>query len=223
MPAGRQRGQRALCHRNRHLRWGILRAAHPGVTASMPNSCPPADGAPHAVAPIQPGASHTRRLRTLRIREVPIRDGDSGDQRPRTLYKWEGDGEGKDAAAGGAVDVRAVGEFRSPVPLGERKKAAGEVEGMRDFALLRQPRLSVMPVPTKVWDWLCDAGGDFVQDGEAEEGEEVFSIRDAAANNLKRLAEEFDPEWAMQHIIPQVSTVLSKRTPYYAIEYAKVY
>ncbi|GJN12897.1 hypothetical protein PR202_ga31220 [Eleusine coracana subsp. coracana] len=32
----------------------------------------------------------------------------------------------------------------------------------------------------------------------------VFSIRDAAANNLKRLAEEFGPEWAMQHIIPQI-------------------
>lgn len=33
---------------------------------------------------------------------------------------------------------------------------------------------------------------------------QVYSIRDAAANNLKRLAEEFGPEWAMQHIIPQV-------------------
>ncbi|KAH0678135.1 hypothetical protein KY284_019220 [Solanum tuberosum] len=31
----------------------------------------------------------------------------------------------------------------------------------------------------------------------------VYSIRDAAANNLKRLAEEFGPEWAIQHIIPQ--------------------
>lgn len=30
------------------------------------------------------------------------------------------------------------------------------------------------------------------------------SIREAAANNLKRLAEEFGPERAMQHIIPQV-------------------
>ncbi|KAM0821338.1 hypothetical protein ACQ4PT_072307 [Festuca glaucescens] len=34
--------------------------------------------------------------------------------------------------------------------------------------------------------------------------DKVFSIREAAANNLKRLAEEFGPEWAMQHIIPQV-------------------
>ncbi|CAL4943657.1 unnamed protein product [Urochloa decumbens] len=87
----------------------------------------------------------------------------------RTWYEGEGDGKGKEATAGGAVDVRAVGEFRNPVPLGEIKKAAGEVEGMREFALLRQPRLSVMPVPAKVWDWICDAGGKFVQDGEAEE------------------------------------------------------
>ncbi|KAL5070652.1 hypothetical protein RYX36_021539 [Vicia faba] len=34
--------------------------------------------------------------------------------------------------------------------------------------------------------------------------DKVHSIREAAANNLKRLAEEFGPEWAMQHIIPQV-------------------
>jgi hypothetical protein len=33
---------------------------------------------------------------------------------------------------------------------------------------------------------------------------QVYSIREAAANNLKRLAEEFGPEWALQHIIPQV-------------------
>ena len=36
---------------------------------------------------------------------------------------------------------------------------------------------------------------------------QVYSIRDAAANNLKRPAEEFGPEWAMQHIIPQVGVV----------------
>ncbi|KAL6637590.1 hypothetical protein ACP70R_025162 [Stipagrostis hirtigluma subsp. patula] len=82
---------------------------------------------------------------------------------------YEGEGEGK--VAEGAVDVRAVGEFRNPVALGEIKKAADEVEGMRDFALLRQPRLSVMPVPAKVWDWICEAGGGFVQDGEVEEEE----------------------------------------------------
>ncbi|CAL5442214.1 unnamed protein product [Camellia sinensis] len=38
--------------------------------------------------------------------------------------------------------------------------------------------------------------------------DKVYSIRDAAANNVKRLAEEFGPEWAMQHIIPQVLTWL---------------
>lgn len=37
---------------------------------------------------------------------------------------------------------------------------------------------------------------------------QVNSIRDAAANNVKRLAEEFGPEWAMQHIIPQVLILL---------------
>jgi predicted RNA-binding protein with PUA-like domain len=85
---------------------------------------------------------------------------------------YEGDGEGKEAAAGGAVDVRAVGEFRNPVPLGDIKKAAGEVEEMKGFALLRQARLSVMPVPARIWDWICDAGGGFVQDGEVEDEEE---------------------------------------------------
>ncbi|KAB1215941.1 Serine/threonine-protein phosphatase 2A 65 kDa regulatory subunit A gamma isoform [Morella rubra] len=37
----------------------------------------------------------------------------------------------------------------------------------------------------------------------------VYSIRDAAANNVKRLAEEFGPEWAMQHIIPQVLDMIN--------------
>jgi hypothetical protein len=32
---------------------------------------------------------------------------------------------------------------------------------------------------------------------------------DAATNNLKHLAEEFGPEWAMQHIIPQVCSIYS--------------
>ncbi|XP_025808952.1 serine/threonine-protein phosphatase 2A 65 kDa regulatory subunit A beta isoform-like isoform X3 [Panicum hallii] len=41
-------------------------------------------------------------------------------------------------------------------------------------------------------------------DPQSPRAKQVFSIRDAAANNLKRLAEEFGPEWAMQHIIPQV-------------------
>jgi len=43
--------------------------------------------------------------------------------------------------------------------------------------------------------------------------DKVYSIRDAAANNLKRLAEEFGPEWAMQHIIPQVLDMITN--PHY--------
>ncbi|CAM0875489.1 unnamed protein product [Alopecurus aequalis] len=79
------------------------------------------------------------------------------------------EGEEGEVTAGGAVDVRAVGEFQKPVGLGEIKKAAAEVEGMKDFALIRQARLSVMPVPAKIWDWICEMGGGFVQDGEVEE------------------------------------------------------
>ena len=40
---------------------------------------------------------------------------------------------------------------------------------------------------------------------------QVFSIREAAVNNVKRLAEEFGPEWAMQHIVPQVFTIITYR------------
>ncbi|XWS64329.1 hypothetical protein CRYUN_Cryun06bG0177100 [Craigia yunnanensis] len=40
--------------------------------------------------------------------------------------------------------------------------------------------------------------------------DKVYSIRDAAAYNLKRLAEEFGPDWAMQHIIPQVCLITLK-------------
>ncbi|KAI6674191.1 hypothetical protein NL676_002097 [Syzygium grande] len=37
----------------------------------------------------------------------------------------------------------------------------------------------------------------------------VYSIRDAAANNVRRLAEEFGPEWAMEHIVPQALDMIS--------------
>ncbi|CAL9214827.1 unnamed protein product [Arabidopsis halleri] len=43
--------------------------------------------------------------------------------------------------------------------------------------------------------------------------DKVHSIREAAANNLKRLAEEFGPEWAMQHIVPQVLEMINN--PHY--------
>ncbi|KAL5217670.1 hypothetical protein ABZP36_018354 [Zizania latifolia] len=87
--------------------------------------------------------------------------------------------KGADGGGGGdAVDVRAVREFERPVPLGDIKKAAGgEVEGMREFTLLRQPRLSVMPVPAKVWDWICEMGGGFVQDGEEKINADATKVK----------------------------------------------
>ncbi|KAJ0903650.1 putative armadillo-like helical protein [Helianthus annuus] len=42
---------------------------------------------------------------------------------------------------------------------------------------------------------------------------QVYSIRDAAENNLKRLSEEFGPDWAMQHIVPQVLDMI--KNPHY--------
>ncbi|CAN7033171.1 unnamed protein product [Brassica rapa subsp. trilocularis] len=41
----------------------------------------------------------------------------------------------------------------------------------------------------------------------------VYSIREAAANNLKRFAEEFGSEWAMQHLVPQVLDMVTN--PHY--------
>ncbi|KAJ1385294.1 HEAT, type 2 [Sesbania bispinosa] len=50
---------------------------------------------------------------------------------------------------------------------------------------------------------------------------QVHSIREAAANNLKRLAEEFGPEWAMQHIIPQILEMISN--PHYLYRMTVLY
>jgi hypothetical protein len=33
---------------------------------------------------------------------------------------------------------------------------------------------------------------------------QVFCIREAATQNLQKLAAEFGPEWAKEHIVPQV-------------------
>ncbi|XP_020570860.1 thymocyte nuclear protein 1 [Phalaenopsis equestris] len=69
----------------------------------------------------------------------------------------------------GAVNVRTVSEMRRAVDLREIKAATGE---MKDFALLRQPRLSVVPVPEKAWNRICEMGGGFWdEDGEGEHGE----------------------------------------------------
>ena len=36
----------------------------------------------------------------------------------------------------------------------------------------------------------------------------VFSIREAATRNLMKLAQEFGPDWARVHLVPQVSLAL---------------
>lgn len=63
---------------------------------------------------------------------------------------------------GGAVDVKAVGEMRGPVDLKEMK---GD-HGLKGFALLRQPRLSVVPVSEDVWEKICDLGDGYEGDGK---------------------------------------------------------
>jgi len=74
------------------------------------------------------------------------------------VKEWYGDGD----VGGGAVDVKAVGEMRSPVDLKEMK---GD-RGLNGFALFRQPRLSVVPVPEEVWERVCDLGGGYEGDGK---------------------------------------------------------
>ncbi|KAI9128185.1 hypothetical protein K1719_001178 [Acacia pycnantha] len=66
--------------------------------------------------------------------------------------------EGED----GAVDVKAVGEMRRPVDLKEMKGDGG----LKDFALFKQPRLSVVPVSEEIWKRICDLGGGYEGDGQ---------------------------------------------------------
>ncbi|OIV92385.1 hypothetical protein TanjilG_09983 [Lupinus angustifolius] len=66
--------------------------------------------------------------------------------------------EGKE----GAVDVKAIGEMRKPVDLKEMKIING-------FILLKQPRLSVVPVTKNIWQQICDMGGGYEGDGSNEE------------------------------------------------------
>ncbi|MCI83236.1 thymocyte nuclear protein 1-like, partial [Trifolium medium] len=61
------------------------------------------------------------------------------------VREWYTD-EGEEG--GGAVDVKAVGEMRRAVDLKEMKH-------LKDFVLLKQPRLSVVPVPDLIWDTIC--------------------------------------------------------------------
>jgi predicted RNA-binding protein with PUA-like domain len=53
------------------------------------------------------------------------------------------------------VDMKAIGPMPRPVTLVEIK-ADPEFS---DFALVRQSRLSVMPVPQQHWDRICRIGG----------------------------------------------------------------
>lgn len=54
-----------------------------------------------------------------------------------------------------AVDMRAVGPMPNPVGL----VAIKADPQLRDFALVRQSRLSVMPVAPAHWHYLCTLGG----------------------------------------------------------------
>ncbi|XP_028555438.1 thymocyte nuclear protein 1 isoform X1 [Dendrobium catenatum] len=73
----------------------------------------------------------------------------------------------------GVVDVRTVAEIGRAVDL---RDIRAEAEMMKDFALLRQPRLSVVPVPERVWDRICEMGGGFGgEDNEGEDKKEVLS------------------------------------------------
>jgi predicted RNA-binding protein with PUA-like domain len=54
-----------------------------------------------------------------------------------------------------AVDLEPVAAARTPVPLA----AIRAERRCLDLALVRIPRLSVMPVPDAAWDWLLRAGG----------------------------------------------------------------
>ncbi|XP_051136746.1 uncharacterized protein LOC127255302 [Andrographis paniculata] len=78
------------------------------------------------------------------------------------LREWYADGDG------GAVEVKAVGEMERRVELGAMKKEIKAPE----FALFRQPRLSVVPVEKGVWDMVCEMGGGYVAVDEGEGGTE---------------------------------------------------
>jgi predicted RNA-binding protein with PUA-like domain len=53
------------------------------------------------------------------------------------------------------VDVAAVAPAKTPVSL----KAVKEVEALGHLALVRQPRLSVMPIDDEAWALLVDMAG----------------------------------------------------------------
>ncbi|XP_047328934.1 thymocyte nuclear protein 1 [Impatiens glandulifera] len=81
------------------------------------------------------------------------------------VRQWYDDGDDGD----GAVDVKAVAEMKRPVDLKEMK-ADGDLK--KDFALFRQPRLSVVPVPVIVWNRICEIGGGYGEDNGSDEEED---------------------------------------------------
>lgn len=68
--------------------------------------------------------------------------------------------------------MKEVGEMRRHIELKEIKKVAEKEKELKIFALLRQPRLSVVPVSDWVWDMLCDMGDGFSEDGNDDSEEE---------------------------------------------------
>lgn len=81
------------------------------------------------------------------------------------IKTWHDDGDG------GAVDVRSVGEMRRAVDLKQIKEEGGEAT-MKGFVLLKQPRLSVVPVEERVWERICEMGGGFGDEEKEEEDED---------------------------------------------------
>ncbi|KAJ7967599.1 thymocyte nuclear protein 1-like [Quillaja saponaria] len=77
------------------------------------------------------------------------------------LREWYSEDDGE-----GSVDVKAVGEMRKAVDLKEMKADGG----LKNFAMFRQPRLSVVPVPEDVWKKVCDLGGGY--EGDGREGDD---------------------------------------------------
>jgi len=53
------------------------------------------------------------------------------------------------------VRVKAVKPFTTPVTLADIKNEPA----LSDLALIKQSRLSVMPIPDEAWDMLCRMGG----------------------------------------------------------------
>ncbi|HUC16207.1 MAG TPA: EVE domain-containing protein [Acetobacteraceae bacterium] len=77
---------------------------------------------------------------------------------PDPTAKEEARKGAKGGAKGGewvAVDVKAVGPMKRPVTLAAIK----EDPAFADFLLVRQARLSVMPVSEEHWHRICELGG----------------------------------------------------------------